>query len=40
LTEEIENEIYAAISDSTVFTHLEPLEDTLSFYDLDLFRRK
>lgn len=40
LTEEIENEICAAISDSTVFTHLEPLEDPLSFEDLELFRRK
>lgn len=40
LTEEIENDICAAISDSTVFTHLEPLEDPLSFEDLELFRRK
>ena len=40
LTEEIENEICAAISDSIVFTHLEPLEDPSSFYDLELFRRK
>jgi cation diffusion facilitator family transporter len=40
LTEEIENDICAAVSDSTVFTHLEPLEDPSSFYDLDLFRRK
>ena len=40
LTEEIENDICSAVSDSTVFTHLEPLEDPSSFYDLDLFRRK
>lgn len=40
LIEEIENDIRAAISDSIVFTHLEPLEDPSSFYDLDLFRRK
>jgi cation diffusion facilitator family transporter len=40
LTEEIENDIRRAISDSTVFTHLEPLEDPLSFADLDLFRHK
>jgi cation diffusion facilitator family transporter len=40
LTEEIENDICAAVSDSTVFTHLEPLEDPSSFYDLELFRRK
>jgi len=40
LTEEIENDICDAVSDSVVFTHLEPLEDPSSFYDLDLFRRK
>ena len=40
LTEQIENDICDAISDSTVFTHLEPLEDPLSFEDLELFRRK
>jgi len=40
LTEEIENEIRQAVSDSTVFTHLEPLEDPSSFLDLELFRRK
>ncbi len=40
LTEEIETKICDDISDSTVFTHLEPLEDPSSFYDLDLFRRK
>jgi len=40
LTEEIENEICAAVSDSTVFTHLEPLGDPSSFYDVELFRRK
>lgn len=40
LTEEIEMEICRAIPESTVFTHLEPLEDPLSFEDLELFRRK
>ncbi|MDQ6787238.1 MAG: cation diffusion facilitator family transporter [Acidobacteriota bacterium] len=40
LVEEIENEIRGAVSDSIVFTHLEPLEDPISFADLDLFRQK
>ena len=40
LTEQIEMDICDAVSDSTVFTHLEPLEDPLSFEDLELFRRK
>ncbi len=40
LTEEIELEICRNIPESTVFTHLEPLEDPLSFEDLELFRRK
>ena len=40
LTEEIEDEIRRAVADSIVFTHLEPLEDPSSFYDLELFRRK
>ena len=40
LTEEIELEIYRVIPESTVFTHLEPLEDPLSFEDLELFRKK
>ena len=40
LTEEIEMEIVKSIPESTVFTHLEPLEDPLSFEDLELFRRK
>ncbi|MBA4186054.1 MAG: cation transporter [Acidobacteria bacterium] len=40
LTEEIEDEIRQAVPESTVFTHLEPLEDPSSFYDLELFRRK
>jgi len=40
LTEEIENDIRAVVSDSIVFTHLEPLEDPSSFYDVELFRRK
>lgn len=40
LTEEIEMEILKAVPESTVFTHLEPLEDPSSFYDVELFRRK
>jgi cation diffusion facilitator family transporter len=40
LTEQIENDICQAVPDSTVFTHLEPLEDPSSFYDLELFRRQ
>ncbi len=40
LTEEIELEICRAVPESTVFTHLEPLEDPLSFEDLELFRSK
>jgi cation diffusion facilitator family transporter len=40
LTEQIENDIRDAVSDSTVFTHLEPLEDPSSFYDVELFRHK
>ncbi len=39
LTEEIELEILKAVPESTVFTHLEPLEDPLSFEDLELFRK-
>lgn len=40
LTEEIELAICRVVPESTVFTHLEPLEDPLSFADLDLFRRE
>lgn len=40
LTEEIETKICEEIHDSTIFTHLEPLEDPSSFYDLELFRRQ
>ena len=40
LTEEIELEICRVVPESIVFTHLEPLEDPLSFEDLELFRRK
>lgn len=39
LIEEIESEICAAVADSTVFTHLEPLEDPSSWNDVELFRR-
>lgn len=38
LVEKIEAEIRAVISDSTVFTHLEPLEDPLSWADEKLDR--
>jgi len=40
LIEEIENDIRQAVADSIVFTHLEPLEDPSSFYDVELIRRK
>lgn len=40
LTEEIELEICRVVPESIVFTHLEPLEDPLSFKDLELFRGK
>jgi len=40
LLEEIEDEIRREVADSVVFTHLEPLEDPSSFYDVELFRRK
>jgi len=39
LIENIETEIRRDIADSTIFTHLEPLEDPSSWYDLELFRR-
>lgn len=40
LIEEVETDIRVAVADSIVFTHLEPLEDPSSFYDVELFRRK
>ena len=40
LTEEIEIEICRTVPESIVFTHLEPLEDPLSFQDLELFRQE
>ena len=40
LTEEIEQEICKEIPDSTVFTHLEPIEDPTSFADIELFRSR
>lgn len=39
LSDEIEDEICRAIPNTTVFTHLEPLEDPSSWEDLELFRR-
>ncbi len=39
LLEEIEEEIRATIPNSTIFTHLEPLEDPVSFEDTHLERR-
>ena len=38
LLERIEDEIRAAVPDSTVFTHLEPIEDPVSFEDVRLER--
>ena len=38
LLERIEEEIRAAVPASTVFTHLEPLEDPVSFADVHLLR--
>jgi cation diffusion facilitator family transporter len=40
LLEEIEEEIRAIIPNSTIFTHLEPLEDPVSFEDTHLERRR
>jgi cation diffusion facilitator family transporter len=40
LLEEIEEEIRATIPNSTIFTHLEPLEDPVSFEDTHLERRR
>ena len=40
LTERIEQKICGMLGDCAVFTHLEPIEDPLSFEDLDLFRNK
>jgi divalent metal cation (Fe/Co/Zn/Cd) transporter len=39
LLERMEEEIRQAIPQSTVFTHLEPLEDPVSFEDVRLERR-
>lgn len=39
LCDEIEEEIHQQIEHSTVFTHLEPLEDPSSWNDLELFNR-
>ena len=40
MTEEIESAICRMIPDSTIFTHLEPLEDPASFADIELFRSR
>ncbi|MGI8494120.1 MAG: cation diffusion facilitator family transporter [Pyrinomonadaceae bacterium] len=40
LIEEIETDIRKVVVNAIVFTHLEPLEDPSSFYDVELFRRK
>jgi cation diffusion facilitator family transporter len=40
LLERIEEEVRAAIPNSTVFTHLEPLEDPVSFEDTRLERER
>jgi hypothetical protein len=36
--EEVEGELRAALDNATVFTHLEPIEDPLSFHDTGLDR--
>jgi cation diffusion facilitator family transporter len=38
LLEEIEEEVRAAVPNSTVFTHLEPIEDPVSWHDLGIER--
>ncbi len=38
LAEQIEQEIIEDLGECAVFTHLEPIEDPLSFKDLELFR--
>lgn len=38
LMEEIEGRLRSEISNSVVFTHLEPIESPLSYEDIDLFR--
>jgi divalent metal cation (Fe/Co/Zn/Cd) transporter len=38
LLERIEEEVRAAVPNSTVFTHLEPIEDPASFADVGLER--
>jgi cation diffusion facilitator family transporter len=39
MLERIEERIREAVPDSTVFTHLEPIEDPISFQDTELKRR-
>jgi len=39
LCEEIEADIRGALPQATVFTHVEPLEDPVSWHDIDLDRR-
>jgi hypothetical protein len=38
LLEEIEEEVRGAVPNSSVFTHLEPIEDPASFADVHLER--
>jgi cation diffusion facilitator family transporter len=40
MLERIEEELRAAIPDSTVFTHLEPIEDPISWEDTELSRER
>lgn len=40
IAEDIENEIRAGVQNSVAFTHLEPIEDEISHYDIDLDRDK
>ncbi len=40
LLEHIEERVRSAVPNSTVFTHLEPIEDPVSFEDTRLERKK
>jgi cation diffusion facilitator family transporter len=40
LLEELEGEIHREIPNSAVFTHLEPLEDPVSYEDVELIRKR
>ena len=40
LLEELETEIHHEIPNSAVFTHLEPIEDPVSYEDVELIRKR